>query len=126
MYAGRDIPNEYKNAYSIRPQTLDSTTNGVAVDFQDCGPEVVSVLTVGAVSGTNATCDVKLQESADNSSWSDVSSATHTQVTAANQHEVIQTGIRSKRYVRAKATLAADDTPNFDTCVTLHSPKISY
>jgi len=126
MYAGRDIANEYQNALSLAPKSRTSTENGVGVDFRDCGPEVISVLTTGAISGTNTTCDVKLQESADNSTFTDISDATHTQVTTANQHEVIVTAARAKRYVRAVATLASDTSPTVLCCATLHAPKASY
>ena len=127
MNVGRDFVNEYNSAQSVKPAVLTSSTNGVGVDMQDCGPEVISVLSVGAASGTSATLDVKLQESDDNSTFTDISGATHTQLTDSdsNTTEVIQTAKRSKRYVRAVATLAGT-SPSFATSVTLHAPKTSY
>jgi len=65
---------------------------------------------VNLVSGTNGaggTVDVKLQESNDGSSWSDVSSGAFTQVTEANDNAIQEKAYTgSYTYIRAVATVA--------------------
>jgi hypothetical protein len=67
---------------------------------------------VNMVSGTNGaggTVDVKLQESEDNSNWSDVASGAFTQVTTANDNAVQEKAYTgSNRYIRAVATVAGN------------------
>jgi hypothetical protein len=71
-----------------------------------------AILSVGAVSSLTS-LDVKLQWSTDNSSYSDITGAAFTQVTAANQTEVIDFSLPVAAsdtaalpiYVRAYSTL---------------------
>lgn len=82
--------------------------------------EAVVILDSEAGSGTNPTMDVKLQESDDNSAWSDISGATFTQVTdggAAFEKITVNTNDIG-RYVRAVATLGGT-TPVFVFSVAL-------
>lgn len=111
------------------PVSRTSTANGTGVDLIDVAGNMQSALLLtGAVSGTSPTLDVKIQESADNSTWSDVPGATFTQQTAANQRQLISFAA-IKRYVRAVYTLAGT-SPNFATGVTFlgsrrHNPTNS-
>jgi hypothetical protein len=131
MLQGHDIANEYVNGYSIAPAAAKtSSANGVGVDFRDCGPDVVSILNLGVLGGgDNATCIVKLQESAADSSgeYVDITGAVHATKsrTSDNSVDVLTIATRSKRYVRAVATLAGG-SPSYCIGVTLHSPKSSY
>jgi hypothetical protein len=113
----RSVYDAIKALVSIRPQAVTSTTNGIAVDTQGYNSAAV-VLEVGAVSGTSPTLDVKIQESDDGSAWSDVSGAVFTQVTAANNSQVLRLeGLTSrKKYLRAVAT-PGGTSPNFQTTV---------
>lgn len=129
MYSSRDVANEYKYGTSIC-QTLTSTKTGTAVDFQDCGIEVVSILSLGTIASTvspEASVTVKLQESDDDSSYTDITSATHTAVDRDDDlgSEIILTARRTKRYVRAVATVAGA-SPSFPASVVLMAPKQSY
>jgi len=77
---------------------------GSAVEVS--GYDVLVNLVSGA-NGAGGTVDVKLQESEDNVTWSDVSGGAFTQVTEANDNtpqEKAYTG--SYRYIRAVATVA--------------------
>jgi uncharacterized phiE125 gp8 family phage protein len=68
--------------------------------------QVLVILNAGA-NGTGGTVDVKIQESDDNATWTDVTSGAFTQVTEATDNAVYEkayTGL--KAYVRAVATVA--------------------
>ena len=67
----------------------------------------VLVNLVSGTNGTSGTVDVKLQESNDNITWSDVSGGAFTQVTEANDNAVQEKAYTGAyRYVRAVATVA--------------------
>jgi hypothetical protein len=83
----------------------NANANGSAVDLS----AYVNVraykayLDVGNVTGTSPTLDVKIQESDDGTTFTDISGAAFAQMSATgNQTLVFKTG---KRYVRAVATL---------------------
>lgn len=101
---------------SFIPAALTTTTNGSTVDLIDSNANMASaVLQVGAVSGTQGTFDVKMQEStATDSGFSDISGATFTQFTtsgvAGTSGSQIISFQRQKRYVRAYVTMAGTYT----------------
>ena len=85
-----------------------ATNNGPGIDALDYD-ETLIVLNAGAV-GASGTVDVKVQESADNSSFSDISGAAFTQITAANDETIyvgrVKMGEKTrKRYLRVVATV---------------------
>jgi hypothetical protein len=101
---------------TLYPQTITANTNGASVDLALVGGNTISAsLSVGSVSGTSPTLSVKLQSSADNSTWADIPGAVFPTVTAsgANTRQVLQvtlprpdnTGTAAPRYVRAVATV---------------------
>ena len=97
---------------TLRSQAMTSTTNGTGVDTLGFGNAMV-LLEVGAVTGTSPTMDVKLQDSPDNSTFTDISGATLTQVTAANKSQTLSVNLDGKaRYIRAVATIAGT-SPSF-------------
>lgn len=121
-----DLANEYQVGASLEPNTYTVDTNGDAVDFQDCEAAVTSILTVGESQGTSETTDLKLQESDDLSTWSDISSATHTQVGASGHSTEIKTFFnRSKRYVRAHFNVSGT-SPDVELACVLMCRKKSY
>jgi len=84
------------------------TNNGPGIDTLDFD-EALIVLNAGAV-GTDGTVDVKVQESADNSSFSDISGAAFTQITADNDEAIyvgrLKLGEKTReRYMRIVATV---------------------
>lgn len=100
---------------SFVPAALTTTTNGTAVDLMDMvGNMGFAVMQVGAVSGTQGTLDVKLQEStATNTGFTDLTGATFTQVTTSGLTTTapyVASFIPTKRYVRAYATFAGTFT----------------
>lgn len=113
----KELKSNIKQNITIRPQTLTASANGVAVDTQGYGGAVVC-LDVGAVSGTTPTLDVKIQEcETSGGTYTDITGATFTQVTAANAAEKIKVDLKAKkgsrkRYIRAVATITGT-TPSF-------------
>lgn len=104
--------------FTIRPIRATSTQTGTGVDRQGFLSALL-VLEVGTVSGTSPTLDVKLQDSADDSTYADVSGETLAQVTATGASKSKSVDMTSlRRYVRAVGTIAGT-TPSFDFGVEL-------
>ena len=100
-----------------------ASANGTGFDLQgsnDAEGEAIVILDSEAGSGTSPTLDVKLQDSADNSSWSDISGKTFTQVTdgGAGFEKISINTNDVRRYVRAVATLGGT-SPVFVCAVSL-------
>ena len=95
-------------AVDILPNdVLASTANGSGVDLKGYEGSAAFVLSSEAM-GASVTLAVKLQESANDSDWSDVSSGAFT-TTAANTAAFEQIALNVsdlKRYVRAAAVVA--------------------
>lgn len=111
-------------AQLLAPASRTATANGTGVDLQSYthtqGHEYAANLQVGAVTGTTPTLDVKVQESDDNSSFSDISGATFAQKTAAGEETIYFRSV--KRYVRLVATIGGT-SPVFPSCATLLATK---
>jgi hypothetical protein len=111
-----DIASGAVTGQTIVPIALTTSTNGSPVDLVDSNANMASaLLQVGAVSGTQGTLDVKIQEStATNTGWADIPNATFTQVTTSGTTTSGAVQIvsfqRQKRYVRAYATFAGTFT----------------
>ena len=103
---------------SLVPATRTTTGNGTGVDrqgFLSCK----AVLDLGAASGTAATLDAKIQDSADNTTFADLAGATLAQVGGTSDNSVTVKDLDlsgAKRYLRAVATIAGT-TPSFDCSV---------
>ena len=87
-----------------------ASANGTGFDLQgsnDAEGEAIVILDSEAGTGTSPTLDVKLQESANDSDWSDISGATFTQVTdgGAGFEKISINTNDTERYLRAVATL---------------------
>jgi len=81
-----------------------ATDNSTALDMTGYEGVATFVWVTGAITGT---MDAKLQDSADNSSFADVTGATASQVTTANQIRSISVDVRNvRRYVRAVSVVA--------------------
>jgi len=92
----------------IPAQNATSTVTGTGVDVHSYTGTVQVVLASSVFGGTTPTCNVKLQDSPDNSAWSDISGATFTEVTdASDLTEMIALKVNDQaKYIRAVATLA--------------------
>lgn len=105
-----------------------ASEDGTGVDLQDSiypgGRQMKAFLNVGAVTGTDPTLDVKIQESdALGTGYTDISGAAFTQVIASDAVEEIHFQTK-KRYVRAVTTIGGT-SPTFDSyCGLLHGKRI--
>lgn len=85
-------------------QTFSGTQNGASIDLKGLNrPESVALLFVGQFPAS-ATLSLKVQESDDNSTWSDVSGTTVALTTASCDDKVLVGTLRTrgrKRYLRA-------------------------
>lgn len=103
-----DLADDISTEISIAPGdhvvAASYSLQGDAVEVS--GYDVLVNLVSGA-NATGGTVDVKLQESNDGSTWSDVSSGAFTQVTGDNDNAVQEKAYTgSYRYIRAVATVA--------------------
>lgn len=113
-----DIGSSAITIPSFIPAALTTTTFGTTVDLIDSNSNMASaLLAVGAVSGTQGTFTVKMQESTQtttNGTWNDVSGATFTAFTtsgvAGTSGAQIISFQRQQRYVRAYVTMAGTYT----------------
>ena len=101
-----------------------ATANGSGVDLQgsnDAEGEAVVILDCAAAgAGTTPTYNVKIQDSADNSTFADVTGATFTQVTStASQQKLTINANDVQRYIRAVATIGGTSSPSFVASVSL-------
>lgn len=80
-----------------------ATTNSGAIAGQGQAAYVLGMVQVTAITGTGPTLVVKMQESSDNSSWSDITGATTATINAAGS--AVLFGQPAKGYVRFVATI---------------------
>jgi hypothetical protein len=106
-----DLANNAQLGASVYPATVNDTNNGSAIDLIDADVPCFAVQVIGAIGGTSPSLTGKIQESSDNSTWTDVSGATFTAVTASNNVQTI-TFERTKRYVRHARTVSGT-SPTF-------------
>ena len=100
------------NLVAFNSQTLTSSTNSSGFNVGEGAELRVELSVSGTVSGTSPTLDVKLQDSADGSSWADTGVA-FTQVTATGSRQ--QREFRTKQgrpHVRLAATVGGT-SPSF-------------
>ena len=104
--------------------TYTADANGAGADLQGYQGVLKIVLDSGAGGGTTPTLDVKIQDSADNSTFADVLGKVFTQVTGASasiQSLAIDTRA-VKRYIRADLTITGT-SPTFGLAVTAVGQK---
>ena len=76
---------------------------------------------IGTVGGTTPSLTCKIQESSDNSTWTDVTGAAYTAVTASNNLQTIVFE-RTKRYLRHSRTISGT-SPTFALSVIIGEQK---
>lgn len=116
-----DIKNVLPFTSSLYPAAKTASFDSTGVDCREMENQMVCIAHVGTVSGTTPTLDGKVQESSDDSTYTDVSGATFTQVTASNNLQIVQFQ-RTKRYVRYAGTIAGT-TPSFTMGVVFVGQK---
>lgn len=95
-------------------RTADANGTGVDTWAKGRPREAVVLLSIGAASGTTPTLDVKIQESSDNSTFTDLPNGAFAQKTGAGFAELNIKGF--KRYIRAVHDVAGT-TPSFTAAV---------
>jgi len=108
----------------VAPAAKTATANGTGVDMTGYQGLAAVYLNNGTTTGTTPTLDVKIQDSADNSTYADVTGYTFTQVTAALSNPVgltIDTR-KVRQYIRAVLTIGGT-TPSFTCSVMLLASK---
>lgn len=116
----RDFPNNAL-AYQEVPATRTSTLTGSSCDFLHGDGQCTAIQQVGTVTGTDPTCAGKIQESDDESTWSNISGATFTTVTGSTNLQSISFR-RSKRYLRYVATIGGT-SPSFPLAALIFEQK---
>jgi hypothetical protein len=116
-----DIASQMILGVGAAPQTATATVNAPGGDLLAGDGRCFAVQQVGAVTGTAPTLDGKIQESSDNTTWTDIPGATFTQVTAANNYQAI-TFERTKRYLRYVGTIGGT-SPSFALAVIVSEQK---
>jgi hypothetical protein len=116
-----DFANQALLGFGLAPQTVTGSVNGSSGDFLAGDGRCFALQQVGAVSGTSPTLDGKVQESSDNSIWTDIPGATFTTVTGSSNYQAI-TFDRTKRFVRYVATVAGT-SPSFALAVVVSEQK---
>lgn len=109
------VPNtEYRN--TLPPGTYTTTGNSTGIDISDMGDDLLFVLDVGVVSGTTPTFDGKIQDSADNSNFADVTGATFPTLTTGSQVKLLPFDRNKlRRFVRFARTIGGT-SPSFAAC----------
>lgn len=120
----KDIKTETTATALIVPVTITSNTNGTGFDTQPYAANMVVDLSVSAGTGTTPTLDVKIQDSADNSTFADVSPAiAFTQSTTTANIQSISVDKRLvRRYVRAVSTVSGT-TPSYIVSANIRGYK---
>jgi len=120
----QDIAGSSTSKTLLAPQARTSSANGTGLDVSTYEGLALVQLANGTTSGTTPTLDVKIQDSAANSTFADVTGYTFTQVTAAlSDPSTLKIDLRNVRqYIRAVATIAGT-TPSFACAVTLVASK---
>lgn len=123
-----DLKNNVIGGASIKPVTAPAATvTGDAIDMQLSDGPVNVLLVTGTLSGgTNPTLAIKVQESDDNSSWSDTGSFSTLAGTDANGlFSWLGKHFRTKRYMRAHATVVGSPTAMPVSVMFLADAKVS-
>lgn len=115
----RSFGNIIAQLVGLAASTYTSTTNGTGVDLSQYDGQVAVLLDSAAGTGTSPTSNVKIQDSADNSSFADVAGLAFTQVTTTASRQKLVFDTRDvRRYVRVVNTVGGT-TPSFVQSVAI-------
>lgn len=116
------VHGEHEAIQVSAPAASTSTRTGSGVDIKNYDGQLTFVLDNGTTSGTTPTLDGKIQDSADNSSFADVTGATFAQLTAAGIKTLVMEKNAFRRYIRYVGTIGGT-TPSFTHGVTMIARK---
>jgi hypothetical protein len=118
--ATMDMYNVNSPSSSIRAQAVTATLNGTGVDLQGFEGALV-LLDLGLFGGTTPTATIKIQESDDNTTFTDVAAAdllggVLPAIDTTNDETTYERGyIGRKRYIRVAVTAIAGTSPSLPT-----------
>jgi hypothetical protein len=118
-----DFNSEVSCLELFRSDDRTTTGNGTGVDLLGYEGKLKITLDIGTVSGTTPTLDLKIQDSADNSSFADL--ATPVAFAQQNAAGINHLGLDvrlCRRYIRAVATIAGT-SPHFNCAVLGYGQK---
>jgi hypothetical protein len=118
-----DVQNEALAGVSVYPSTVNDTNNGLSIDMIDADGTCFAMQVIGTVGGTSPSLTGKIQESADNSTWTDVTGAAFAAVTTSNSLQTISFEW-TKRYLRHFRTVGGT-SPTFPLGVLIGEQKKS-
>lgn len=119
----KDLQGQLTVTQLSTPQARTATFTSTSLDTKDYEGDLLMTQDIGAVAGTTPTLDGKLQDSADNSAWADVTGETFTQVTVSSNLQTKRVDKRvARRYVRYAGTIAGT-SPSFTMSVTIAGQK---
>ena len=118
--------NDDTTLVSLMPtDSRTATFTGSGIDMRDYTGQIVIIEdTEAATAGTAPTWNIKIQDSADDSTFADVTGATFAEVTAtASQTKIGIVVDDVARYIRVVATLGGTSSPAFTSAVHLLGTK---
>jgi hypothetical protein len=116
-----DLAHQAILGVGLLPRTLTGNINGSGGDLITGDGRCFAIQSVGAMGGTSPTLAGKIQESADGSTWADISGATFTTVTISDNVQAI-TFDRTLRYVRYVGTVTGT-SPTIPISVVISEQK---
>jgi hypothetical protein len=116
-----DLPNNAALLHGLSPRTLTASANGSSADLIEGDGRCFAIQAIGTVGGTSPSLSGKIQESANGSSWTDISGATFTAVTTTDNLQAISFD-RTQRFVRYVATVSGT-SPSFPIAVLIGEQK---
>ena len=102
---------------------VTATGNNTALDLKDYEGQALVIFDYGAGGGTTPTFDLKLQDSPDNSTFTDISGKAVTQITTTASKQLLSLELDGlNRYVRAVRTITGT-SPTYDGATLLVARK---
>lgn len=116
----KDLKTETTLLTLLKAQSATATANGTGVDISSYVGNILVILNAAAATaGSSPTLDVKIQDSADNSSFADVSGYTFTQVTNADSLQGLSIDTRNlRKYIRVVITIGGTSSPAFPVAIS--------
>lgn len=125
MSNDRNIATHLQTINLLPMQSVTGDGNGTGVLVTDYVGSLAVTLTCKNTAGSTPTLDIKLQESDDDSTYTDITGAVFTQVTdagtsAATIEKIVVNVDACKKYIRAVKDIGGTSSPAFMTsCVAL-------
>ncbi len=117
----QDVANQAVLGVGLSPRITTNSLSSQGGDLLAGDGRCFAIQLVGTVAGTSPTLDGKIQESSDNSNWTDIAGAVFHEVSTSDNTQAI-TFDRSKRDVRYVGTIAGG-SPSFALAVVISEQK---